>query len=263
MNTTAASEAGILTEPMETDTKRSENKRKSADNPVRRYNRRPWNIIISFFYPLAILLPLTLLFRFTDLDITLANLFFEPGAGWEYQNENPWIFLYNYGVMPAWLLTISACCVFALSFFSTTIRSYRKKSLFIILLLIMGPGLVVNVIFKDHWGRPRPRDVDLFSGTQPFHSVWEQGTAGHGRSFPSGHASMGFFLFSPFFVLYRTSKKQAVSFLALGLGYGSLMGLCRMIQGGHFASDVIWSAGFVYLCGLGLYYLLGLDQEIR
>ena len=23
----------------------------------------------------------------------------------------------------------------------------------------LGPGLVVNVLFKDHWGRPRPREV--------------------------------------------------------------------------------------------------------
>jgi membrane-associated PAP2 superfamily phosphatase len=28
------------------------------------------------------------------------------------------------------------------------------------------------------------------------------------------------------------------------------MGLGRMIQGGHFASDVLWSAGFIYIGGL-------------
>ena len=50
--------------------------------------------------------------------------------------------------------------------------------------------------------------------------------------------------------------------LAIGLSYGALLGLERMVLGGHFASDVVWSAGFVYLIGLALYYLLKLDREI-
>jgi len=39
------------------------------------------------------------------------------------------------------------------------------------------------------------------------------------------------------------------------------MGLGRMIQGGHFASDVIWAGGLIYLIGLILYYLLGLYKK--
>jgi membrane-associated PAP2 superfamily phosphatase len=37
-----------------------------------------------------------------------------------------------------------------------------------------------------------------------------------------------------------------------------LIGLGRMAQGGHFATDVIWAGGIVYLSGITLYYLLGL-----
>jgi len=39
------------------------------------------------------------------------------------------------------------------------------------------------------------------------------------------------------------------------------MGVARMVQGGHFPSDVLWAGGMVYLVGLSLYYLLRLDQE--
>jgi membrane-associated PAP2 superfamily phosphatase len=48
-----------------------------------------------------------------------------------------------------------------------------------------------------------------------------------------------------------------------GLFYGALMGLTRMIQGGHFLTDVIWAGCLVYLTGLFLYYLFGLDREER
>ena len=50
-------------------------------------------------------------------------------------------------------------------------------------------------------------------------------------------------------------------FLLLGLGYGGLMGLGRMIQGAHFFSDVVWAGGFVYLTALSFYYGLGLHKE--
>jgi membrane-associated PAP2 superfamily phosphatase len=35
-----------------------------------------------------------------------------------------------------------------------------------------------------------------------------------------------------------------------------------MVQGAHFASDVLWSGGFTYLTGLLLYYALRLDKTI-
>jgi membrane-associated PAP2 superfamily phosphatase len=261
MNLLVEGETHAPAPSMATMTEKSPGAESSVDRSCGGAKGRPRNILRAFCYPLALLLPLTLLFRFTDLDITLSRLFFEPGAGWVHKHENPWVFIYNYGVIPAWMMAGAACGVFATSFWATSMRGYRKKALFFILLLIVGPGLVVNVIFKDHWGRPRPLEVEAFAGKQSFLSVWEPGVGGQGKSFPSGHSSMGFYLFAPFFLLPRTKNKQAIFFLGLGLGYGGLIGLTRMIQGGHFASDILWSAGFVYLCGLALYYLLGLDRE--
>jgi membrane-associated PAP2 superfamily phosphatase len=46
-----------------------------------------------------------------------------------------------------------------------------------------------------------------------------------------------------------------------GLVYGCIMGMARIIQGGHFLSDVLWSAGFVYLTALVLADLLQLDDQ--
>jgi len=44
--------------------------------------------------------------------------------------------------------------------------------------------------------------------------------------------------------------------LSLGLAYGILMSLARIVQGGHFLSDALWSLGVVWLTLLGLYYFV-------
>ena len=43
-----------------------------------------------------------------------------------------------------------------------------KAWLFLFLGLLVGPGLVVNGILKDHWGRARPAEIIEFGGTAHF-----------------------------------------------------------------------------------------------
>lgn len=217
-------------------------------------------ILFDFLIPVAILMVLTIVFWVTDFDVAIQKNFFVQGEGWVYKNLQPWRFLYDYGTLPAIILAAASLLAFIGSFRIRKITPYRKVFVFFVVLMIIGPGLIVNTIFKGHWGRPRPRHIEVFGGSQPFLYVWEKGKTGEGHSFPSGHASMGFFLFAPYFILRRNSKKWSVIFLTIGVSAGIVIGLARMVQGGHFASDVIWSGGFVYLCGIGLYYLLRLDR---
>ncbi len=217
-------------------------------------------VVIDFLVPLLVLLIATVLLAVTHADIRLESLFYQPGKGWVHTDDNPWAFLYRYGALPGLIMGAVAAAVLLASFTSHRAYPYRKAALFFVLLLALGPGLLSSV-FKDYWGRPRPRQVEAFGGEQKFLQVWQTGPAGVGKSFPSGHATIAFYLFSPYFVLRRSSAKWAHSFLALGLVYGTLMGLARMIQGGHFPSDVLWSAGFVYLTGLMLYYAQRMDRN--
>jgi membrane-associated PAP2 superfamily phosphatase len=160
-------------------------------------------------------------------------------------------------------LAFGGLLLFGIGVFSKKIRRYRKIGLFLVLLMVIGPGIIVNSTFKGHWGRPRPREIVDFGGKRPFLTVWDKNKASEGHSFPSGHASMGYYLIAPYFFLSRTERKGgSFFFLFLGLGYGTLMGIGRIIQGAHFASDVLWSAGFVYFTGVGLYYLLRFDKDI-
>jgi lipid A 4'-phosphatase len=124
---------------------------------------------------------------------------------------------------------------------------HRELGLFLGLLLLLGPGLLVNAVFKNHFGRPRPNETTLFGGNQPFQAVGAWRANGHGKSFPSGHASMGFYWLGLFVYLWNSRRKMAWSFGLLGLTHGMIMGLVRIGQGRHWPSDVLWSAGFVYL----------------
>jgi lipid A 4'-phosphatase len=216
-------------------------------------------ILRDFLLALALLAGATALCAATGLDLDLERRFYLVGAGWGLTEVNPWRFLYHYGVFPAYLLAGSALALLVAGFFWAGAYPWRKSALFLVLLMALGPGLLVNSVFKDHWGRPRPRQMQSFGGDRQFHQVWERGEGGLGRSFPSGHASAAFYLMAPYFVLRARNRRLARLALLAGACYGVFMGVARMAQGGHFASDVLWAGGMVYLVGLSLYYLLRLD----
>ena len=218
-------------------------------------------ILADFLIPLMAAVAATGAIDIAGVDLAVEALFYSPGAGWALGGREPWVFLYRYGNIPAFALGVMGVIAFALSFFSERFRPDRMAALFVVVLLALGPGLLVNTVFKDHWGRPRPADIVQFGGTETYRSFWHPGSPDQGRSFPSGHAAVGFFLMAPFFVLRRKAPGWARRALLAGILYGLTMGLGRMIQGGHFLTDVIWSGCMVYFTGLFLYYLFRLDRE--
>ena len=208
-----------------------------------------------------VLVAATALITLTDLDRETARLFYLQGSGFVAGDRLPWRALYRYGEWPALLLAASALVCLAAGFFRTGLRRYRRACLFLLLVYLLGPGLLVNGILKTHWDRPRPVDVVDFGGAQPFVQLSAPTFDGaEGRSFPSGHASVAFYLASPWFLLRSTNRRAARLWLGAGLAYGGLMSLTRMVQGAHFLSDVLWSWGIVHLLGLLLAHWLRLDQ---
>jgi len=217
----------------------------------------------DFAIPIAILLVLTIASAVANADLLLAKRFYSPGIGWPWQNARPWIDLYHYGNIPPLMLGLYGLIVFVFGFFVRRLAPYRKIGLFLVVYLVLGPGLIVNTVFKDHWGRPRPVEVTQFGGTEKYLPVWERGTPGAHKSFPSGHAAVGYFLFAPFFFLRKQSPAGAGFFLLLGLAYGTFMGVGRMAQGGHFATDVLWAWGLTYLTGLLLSYIFLFNKKTK
>ncbi|KAA0892032.1 phosphatase PAP2 family protein [Oryzomonas rubra] len=218
------------------------------------------NKYFDFGLPIAVLMVATVFIAVTGVDLKAAQFFYINGV-WPVGDAQPWHFLYLYGYYPAYILGGAALALYVAGFVKPYLTPFRKGAAFMVILLMLGPGLLVNTVFKDGWGRPRPREVTQFGGKRAFHNPWERGVAGNGKSFPSGHGASAFYLAMPFFVLRRRSPRIARRVFVLGMLYGIVMGVARISQGGHFVSDVLWAWGVVHLTAVALYYLMGLDRE--
>jgi lipid A 4'-phosphatase len=116
---------------------------------------------------------------------------------------------------------------------------------FLISTLALGPGLLVNVVLKDHWGRPRPIEVTQFGGTDRYVSWWDpRGTCDKNCSFVSGDVSGSFWTLAP--AALAPPQWRALAYGA-SLTLGAGMAAIRVMQGGHFISDVIFAGVFTFL----------------
>jgi membrane-associated PAP2 superfamily phosphatase len=213
----------------------------------------------AVWIPLLVLIVLTIVFRLTNADVALVRPFFaghevgdELRDRWPMMTTYPWKALYDWGVYPAWILGVGGLVVRIASFFWLKLRRWQDEGLFYGLLLIVGPGIIVNGIVKPYWDRPRPNAIISFGGQREFVPVGQLGRGQEESSFPSGHASMGFYLMAPAFVYYRRRRRVALAFLLLGLISGGVIGLARVVAGAHFPSDVVWAGGLVYFSALAI-----------
>ncbi len=190
---------------------------------------------------------------FSEVDLWLTTQFWDAQQGF-YLNEKGWVqFCYKvFWFMPRAVIPILLIALI-LPRFVKKMQGTRKRSTFLLLVLLIGPGLIVHPLLKDNWDRPRPRDVQEFAGDLQFTPAFVMtDQKGKNQSFASGHAAMGFF-----FMAFGWVFAQRRWFIA-GLLIGTVVGAGRVVQGGHFVSDTITSAFIVYFtCRVLGYYLLG------
>lgn len=209
------------------------------------------------------LLLLTIPFWIWPLDINVQSAFYDAAVegGWKFKKSEPWNTLYNFGTVPALILSVGSIVVLLLGFWKPKFARWRMIAVYFTLCMMVGPGLLVNVIFKDQWGRPRPREVTQFGGDHAYEKVLEYDAASPGKSFPCGHCTMGFYFFAVALTL-RQRRRLALAAAGGATVFGGLIGVARVVQGGHFLSDVIWGAGFCLLTSIGLFYALGLHRRL-
>jgi membrane-associated phospholipid phosphatase len=106
-------------------------------------------------------------------------------------------------------------------------------------------------ITKTLWGRVRFRDLDAL---QANFTPWylPQGITGH-RSFPSGHAAMGWMLLPLLLLALDRGRGVQVATGVLVVTWGVLVAVSRVVVGAHYASDVLFSSAVGVLCFLLLY----------
>lgn len=208
---------------------------------------------IELIILLALIFLTTPIFWFTDIDQRIAGLFYEPGKkgvhAWPWQHG--WLMDNLFKHATAFTVTIAVVALMVtLSGFCWPItKTWQRPALFIVLVIALGPGLVVNLVFKDHWGRPRPVHLIEFGGKNTYLPPLKIGATPH-KSFPCGHCSVGFM----FFALYFLSKRRKALYFALTMLFAFMMAITRMTAGGHFISDILWSGYLVFLVNWLIYY---------
>lgn len=202
----------------------------------------------------------TALFAFTPLDLDAARLFYDPHSlnHWPLASRMPWIVLYR---AAPWLT--AGLLVWGLAALARGIAkrddTLRRHGIVILLSVVLGPGLLANVALKDHWHRPRPREVIELGGQMAYVPAPLRGDGG--ASFPCGHCTVGF-LYAVGWWLWRRRRVRATASLAVGLLAGSVLGLERMAAGGHFLSDIVWAALIVFAVIHVVHHLVFRDTEL-
>jgi lipid A 4'-phosphatase len=123
--------------------------------------------------------------------------------------------------------------------------------LFLAVSLAMGPGIVANLVLKDHWGRARPRQVAEFGGSKTFTPpLIPAKQCPRNCSFVSGEAAS---IFLPFYAVAFVAPQWAAVLVAAGTLLGLASGAVRVSQGAHFLSDVIFAGVFMALTAALVY----------
>jgi lipid A 4'-phosphatase len=195
------------------------------------------------------------------IDIQVAKIAFfsgpETGPGFFSTPFLDWVYLY--GVIPSQIVCAVAGIFLFLSLWVPALGPLRKSCFCLVLTLGLGSGLITHFFLKEFWGRPRPRQITEFGGSQKFRPYWQplfNNTVETSRSFPSGHSTCGFYFFSLYFIAKRYQRRWlAFGALSLSALLGILLSTARIIQGGHFISDVLIAALIMWETAYWMDYL--------
>lgn len=191
------------------------------------------------------------------IDLWASGLFYRPSDGFFLGAWPPFRVVHEYLSVAVWAyaLAVVAALIAGLALRRAVLRLTPRAALFLLVSLALGPGLIVNTVFKDHWGRARPAQITQFGGSQKFTPAFvpsDQCT--RNCSFPAGDPAIGFYLVSA--ALLAGTATQRRRGIVAAVVVGAALGVVRIAQGGHFLSDVITSAFFVSGIAWGLHWLM-------
>lgn len=188
---------------------------------------------------------------YPDLDLRVARHFYENidashnVFAWRY--SPPLMQARDLGLRVSVVLVAPAIVVLVLKLFLPRRKMLMsgRAVLFLIATMVLGPGLLVNVGLKEHWGRPRPVDVTQFGGDQHFVAWWDpRGDCPKNCSFVSGDVAGAAWTLAP--AALAPPQWRALAYGA-ALVFTAGMATYRVMAGGHFVSDTIFAGVFTFL----------------
>lgn len=195
-----------------------------------------------------------------ELDLAASAPFYDPATGTWFASAPPYETIRQAIWNGLRLAVLAFAALFAAALFGLRVAGVPAREWgFALLAQALGPGLLVDVILKGHWGRARPRAIAEFGGEAGFTpalQVAQQCAAN--CSFVSGEVSgTTAVALSIWLIAGRRITGPARIAIAVALtGSVALTGWLRLAAGGHFLSDTVFAACFSALLSLALWRLV-------
>lgn len=224
----------------------------------------PWNpekqkiALVTAFIAAAVIFTV-----WPEIDLAVSGWFYREGMGFWLADH-----LAVAGLREGIRIAIFLTPAFALIALVPALAGFRLWQVparlwaFIFLLFLIGPLWLVNIVFKNNWGRARPVQVSEFGGELGFSPAlrWVE-ECSFNCSFVSGEGAgatamaLTMILLAPY-GMKKLSQKVAKRVLA-ALLLVPLAGLIlRVVMGRHFLSDTIFAVLLVLAVALVLYPLI-------
>jgi membrane-associated PAP2 superfamily phosphatase len=183
-----------------------------------------------------------------DLDLKLAALFFDATRGGFWRSYDP--FYLRARDIGTWVITLVAApagiaVLMKLLIPQRPLLIPGRAVVLMLVTLAVVPGVLANLVLKEHWGRPRPIDVAEFGGDEHFRPWWDpRGDCPKNCSFIAGEPSGAFWTMAP--AALAPPQWRAFAYGA-ALLFGTAIGFQRMAAGAHFFTDVAFAGVLSFL----------------
>jgi membrane-associated PAP2 superfamily phosphatase len=199
---------------------------------------------------------------YPGLDLKLAALFFDPQTRTFPLKASPWAaFARDAAMWISWAMVIPALGALVIKMWrpDRPLLMSGRAIIFLVATLVLSSGVLSNLVFKSHWGRPRPVVVTQFNTGQfdrlDFVPWWDpRGHCARNCSFFSGEGSAAFWTYAPAALAPPGFRPLAYGAAA---AFGVTTGVLRMAFGGHFFTDIAAAGIVTFLVvwlGYGLLY---------
>ena len=185
---------------------------------------------------------------YPELDLKLAALFYDPATkDFPLRHNLPAIIARDAAMWIAW--GIAAPSILALVWKMVRpdqplLVSGRAIALLLIS-ITLSAGILTNLAFKSHWGRPRPIATEQFAGQWQFKAWWDpRGACPKNCSFFSGEGATAFWTYAP--AALAPPQWRPLAYVGATV-FGIVTGVLRMGFGGHYFTDVAISGIVAFL----------------
>jgi membrane-associated PAP2 superfamily phosphatase len=185
---------------------------------------------------------------YPELDIAISRPFYDPAKGTFMLVGHPVLRALRDGAMWVVALLVAPAVialVLKLAWPFGRMLMPARAAIFLIVTLVLGPGLLVNMTLKEHWPRSRPIDVPQLGGSETFVPWWDpRGSCPRNCSFVAGEGAGAFWTLAPAALVPLPWRPLAY---AGAVTFGTAVGVLRIMFGGHFFTDVVFAGIFIFL----------------